>query len=238
MVGKEVASKLSVFRSGMINTIIVEHRGLLVNCLTGPVLKSILDENQAKDFVLYQDGDIESVVPDLRKAYVSEGINAARKFIMKRKLDVFEANIDIRGSMTMIVLDIFDHIGETTCLPTNYDRRMNELEHGNVTKSIYNEIFLLVRSVDNGNGFELTSVEFKPMGVSNSTIIIQQNKNIRINKSILSRPAKHVDDSSISVIGMDIIGKSSYSSFCELDHTFYYIGLVGCLYSVKMLLWL
>jgi hypothetical protein len=94
------------------------------------------------------------------------------------------------------------------CRATKYDRQINELEHGNTRKSVAGrKIDLLVQSVDGDNTFELTSVEFKPMGVSDAIQIVQQNKNLRINKSILSRLIKHVDDPSIGVIGMDVIGR-------------------------------
>lgn len=45
------------------------------------------------------------------------------------------------------------------------------------------------------------------MGVADVIQVSQQNKNLRIRKSILSRLIKHVDNPSISVIGMDEIGK-------------------------------
>ncbi|KAI8333629.1 hypothetical protein BC941DRAFT_504601 [Chlamydoabsidia padenii] len=64
----------------------------------------------AKNFVLYQDGDVESVISDLRMAYVSEGIIRDFKLITKRKLEACEAKVDFKESVTMIVLDIFNHI--------------------------------------------------------------------------------------------------------------------------------
>ncbi|SAM07081.1 hypothetical protein [Absidia glauca] len=251
-------SFLSVFLSGMINTINLDHRDLAVRYLSKPVLKSILDSSIMESLEAPQDNNyIGRIVSYLSKLYKLKGITGTRKWILKEKMAAIEAKVDIKESTLMIILDILDHIlnmveystwtndeteaeyldywkpifrtlfrgspeihlrtGEMACRATKYDRQINELEHGNTRKSVAGrKIDLLVQSVDGDNTFELTSVEFKPMGVSDAIQIVQQNKNLRINKSILSRLIKHVDDPSIGVIGMDVI------------------GLVACMYSVKM----
>ncbi|KAI8076301.1 uncharacterized protein BX664DRAFT_49842 [Halteromyces radiatus] len=241
-------SFLSVFLSGMINTISVQHRPCVMSCLSRNVLKSILDTYPKDAFILYQNRDVESIVLNLKVIYMNEGITGVRKLILKKKLDAYGAGVDVKGSTTMVVLDIIDHVlnmveystwkngqseaeyfdywkpifkilfrdtpavelktGETACTATKYDRQVNELEHGNIRKSVGGrKIDMLVCSVDDDDLFELTSAEFKPMGVSEITETIQLNKNLRINKSILSRLVKHIGDPNVGVIGMDIIGK-------------------------------
>ncbi|KAI8328724.1 hypothetical protein BC941DRAFT_444423 [Chlamydoabsidia padenii] len=97
--------------------------------------------------------------------------------------------------------------GETSCVATKYDGQQNEFEHGGVSKGVSGrKIDLLVSCDVGGDCCELSSLEFKPESATHLVENIQQNKNIRINKSILGRLANYLGDEVMnsSVIGMDI----------------------------------
>ncbi|CAO3588144.1 unnamed protein product [Absidia cylindrospora] len=98
--------------------------------------------------------------------------------------------------------------GETACVATRYDRQLNELEHGGTSKHVTGrKIDLLISCKVDGDVYELSSLEFKPEGVTDLAEIIQQNKNIRINKSILTNLARRTGDvENTFVIGMDVTG--------------------------------
>ncbi|CAO3651397.1 unnamed protein product [Cunninghamella echinulata] len=61
------------------------------------------------------------------------------------------------------------------------------------------------------NEYELLTAELKPINLPEATTIIQQNKNIRLNKSILTRLIIFTDSTDITVIGFDFVGLSGYS---------------------------
>ncbi|CAO3614907.1 unnamed protein product [Cunninghamella blakesleeana] len=99
--------------------------------------------------------------------------------------------------------------GETASIATKYDRQVNETMHACTSKNIGGKkIDLLLCCNDTNPPYEPSSIEIKTSNVSETTDIIQRNKNIRINKSILSRIINCTNDDETSVLEMDIIGFS------------------------------
>ncbi|KAG1455204.1 hypothetical protein G6F56_007121 [Rhizopus delemar] len=105
-------------------------------------------------------------------------------------------------------------IEESTSASTKSDRMINEIEFGKA--SIYisgRKIDLIVetKSVNTKNmpiTIELSNAEFKKMDADDDFITIQQNKNIRTSKSILS--SIFTLNSGEPVIGLDFVGLSGY----------------------------
>lgn len=88
---------------------------------------------------------------------------------------------------------------------------MNEFEYGSTSKSIIGRKIDLIFYTDiDGEKYELLSAEFKPSNVSDMVKRIQQNKNLRLNKSIMTKLIYDTGDDSISVIGMDVVGRILY----------------------------
>ncbi|KAI9277063.1 hypothetical protein BDA99DRAFT_494785 [Phascolomyces articulosus] len=57
-----------------------------------------------------------------------------------------------------------------------------------------------------GVTYELLVAEFKPKSVTQQTKIIQENKNVRINKSILSKLIRGSHDTNLALVGFNIAG--------------------------------
>lgn len=83
------------------------------------------------------------------------------------------------------------------------------MNYGDSTKNIMGRRIDIIFYIEiDNNEYELLTAEFKPFNVPEITTIIQQNKNIRLNKSILTRLIKFIDSTDISVIGFDFVGKT------------------------------
>lgn len=108
--------------------------------------------------------------------------------------------------------------GESSCLSSKYERQLNEYEYGDVSQNVFGrriDLLLVAPIVNDKNDeqdIELSSLEIKPAGVSADVEVIQLNKNIRVNKSILYNITTHMGgivDHNLRTLGMDIIGKVS-----------------------------
>ncbi|KAG1039172.1 hypothetical protein G6F43_012566 [Rhizopus delemar] len=105
-------------------------------------------------------------------------------------------------------------IGESTSASTKFDRMMNEIEFGETSTYISGrkiDLIVETKSVNTKNmpiTIELSNAEFKKMDVDDDFVTIQQNKNIRTSKSILS--SIFTLNSGEPVIGLDFVGLSGY----------------------------
>ncbi|KAI7900862.1 uncharacterized protein BX663DRAFT_553837 [Cokeromyces recurvatus] len=105
-------------------------------------------------------------------------------------------------------------IGESTSASTKFDRMINEVEFGETSTYISGrkiDLIVETKSVNTKNmpiTIELSNAEFKKMDVDDDFITIQQNKNIRTSKSILSSIFSL--NSGEPVIGLDFVGLSGY----------------------------
>ncbi|KAL7309450.1 hypothetical protein PS15m_011532 [Mucor circinelloides] len=109
--------------------------------------------------------------------------------------------------------------GESCSTSTKTDRQINELEYGECSKSIFGRKIDLIFAASIVNDahqevlIELSALEIKPAAIATNVEVIQLNKNIRVNKSILHHIYSHIgkffiDD--LSVLGMDVIGLSGF----------------------------
>lgn len=71
------------------------------------------------------------------------------------------------------------------------------------------KIDILLTCDVNGSTYELVSCELKPDTASSITSAVQLNKNIRINKSILTRILSCIPDENTFVIALDVKGNCS-----------------------------
>ncbi|KAI8356660.1 hypothetical protein BD560DRAFT_449341 [Blakeslea trispora] len=109
--------------------------------------------------------------------------------------------------------------GEACCQATKYERQINEYEYGSTSNNIFGrKLDLIIKSdiFDDKNikrKIELSSVEIKPINVSENAEAIQLNKNIRVNKSILHNIFLHTGDKAKGhhVLGLDVIGLSAFA---------------------------
>ncbi|KAI8143029.1 hypothetical protein BJV82DRAFT_669156 [Fennellomyces sp. T-0311] len=77
--------------------------------------------------------------------------------------------------------------GETACDSSKFDSQVNEHEHGSTTKHVSGrKVDLIFYTKIDKVKYELFFAEFKPDGISEDTKTVQENKNLRLNKSILS----------------------------------------------------
>ncbi|KAI7904579.1 uncharacterized protein BX663DRAFT_586171 [Cokeromyces recurvatus] len=105
-------------------------------------------------------------------------------------------------------------IGETNSTGTKFDRMLNEMEFGETSAYVSGrkvDMIVETKTVNIKNvtiTVELSNAEFKKMDVEDDFITIQQNKNIRTSKSILSNifPLEGHN----TVIGMNFVGLSGY----------------------------
>lgn len=111
----------------------------------------------------------------------------------------------------------FGFRGESCSTSTRVERQINELEYGASIKSVYGRkidlLFVapIVNDALQEELIELGALEIKPAPVSESVEVIQLNKNIRVNKSILHNIHSHAGNCStgnLHVLGIDIVGKS------------------------------
>ncbi|OBZ83681.1 hypothetical protein A0J61_08272 [Choanephora cucurbitarum] len=109
--------------------------------------------------------------------------------------------------------------GESCSTSTRVERQVNELEYGASIKSVYGRkidlLFVapIVNDALQEELIELGALEIKPAPVSESVEVIQLNKNIRVNKSILHDIHSHAGNCStgnLHVLGIDIVGLSAY----------------------------
>ncbi|KAL7310161.1 hypothetical protein PS15m_009693 [Mucor circinelloides] len=109
--------------------------------------------------------------------------------------------------------------GESTSAASKFERQVNENEYGGVSQNIMGRrIDLLLKGhlsddKDKQQIIEMAAMEIKPAGVCLETEVIQLNKNVRVNKSILGCLRSHCGeyaDDSLFTIGMDVIGLSGY----------------------------
>lgn len=105
-------------------------------------------------------------------------------------------------------------IGKSTSASTKFGRMINEIEYGETSTYISGrkiDMIVEIKSINTKNmpiTIELSNAEFKKMDVDDDSIIIQQNKNIRTSKSILS--SVFTLNSGEPVIGLDFVGLSGY----------------------------
>lgn len=105
-------------------------------------------------------------------------------------------------------------IGKSTSASVKFDRMINEIEYGETSTYISGrkiDMIVEIKSINTKNmpiTIELSNAEFKKMDVDDDSIIIQQNKNIRTSKSILS--SIFTLNSGEPVIGLDFVGLSGY----------------------------
>lgn len=108
--------------------------------------------------------------------------------------------------------------GESTSAASKFERQVNENEYGGVSQNIMGRrIDLLLKGhlsddKDKQQIIEMAAMEIKPAGVCLETEVIQLNKNVRVNKSILGCLRSHCGeyaDDSLFTIGMDVIGNVS-----------------------------
>ncbi|CEP18325.1 hypothetical protein [Parasitella parasitica] len=109
--------------------------------------------------------------------------------------------------------------GESTSAASKFERQVNENEYGAMSQYIMGRrIDLLLKGhlsddKDKQQIIEMAAMEIKSTGVCLETEVIQLNKNVRVNKSILGCLRSHCGeyaDDSLFTIGMDVIGLSGY----------------------------
>ncbi|CAO3626604.1 unnamed protein product [Cunninghamella echinulata] len=238
-------SYLSVLLSGIINTVDINNWPMIEGYTN---LYDIISCNQLDNFDLHND-TLKSLMIEIKNIYAKSGINGIKIFIHKSNLQAYESKTDVKSSLTLITLDILDHIinmikysswdnesesgyieywkpifktlfrdtiiniksGETACVASKIDRQMNEFEYGSTSKSIIGRKIDLIFFTDiDGEKYELLSAEFKPSNVSDMVKRIQQNKNLRLNKSIMTKLMYDTGDDGICVIGMDVVGLNGF----------------------------
>ncbi|CAO3636405.1 unnamed protein product [Mucor fragilis] len=94
------------------------------------------------------------------------------------------------------------------------DRQINELEYGECSKSIFGRKIDLIFAASIVNDahqevlIELSALKIKPADIAANAEVVQLNKNICVNKSILHHIHSHVDNFStddLSVLDMDVV---------------------------------
>ncbi|PHZ16226.1 uncharacterized protein RHIMIDRAFT_265501 [Rhizopus microsporus ATCC 52813] len=101
--------------------------------------------------------------------------------------------------------------GETSCIASKIDRQLNEYEYKTTIKGITGrKVDLIFCTAIDNEVYELFNAEFKTASASQQIIRIQQNKNLRLNKSILSKLICDTGNHSISTFGVDVVGLVGY----------------------------
>ncbi|CAO3653681.1 unnamed protein product [Cunninghamella echinulata] len=105
--------------------------------------------------------------------------------------------------------DIYIKSGELSCEASKIDRKINEYEYGISSKNIMGRKIDLIFYINIDNAkYELLPIEFKPMNITSEICKIQRNKNLRLNKSIMSKLIHVTGKENTNIIGMDVVGKS------------------------------
>ncbi|KAI8883818.1 hypothetical protein K501DRAFT_272299 [Backusella circina FSU 941] len=168
-------------------------------------------------------------------AYQQGGKVGLRIFVCKTRESIYESNSDYQNCFELKILDIMEHVlnmaehndwsdttviteqnyGENASSATKLDRVINETEFGICNKNIMGrrldlrEIFHLINDSNCKQMADLRSIEIKRTSSDQKTKLVQLNKNIRINKSMLSSLYRfggpHLDQS-IGTLGLEIVG--------------------------------
>ncbi|KAI9307343.1 hypothetical protein BJ944DRAFT_286303 [Cunninghamella echinulata] len=103
-------SYLSVFLSGIVNTIDVHNWPIVEECCSNINMENIVRDNLLKNFDKYSDFTLLQLMTDIKKIFIEKGINGLKVFIYEKNLYAYKGNIDSTSSQTLIMLDMLDHI--------------------------------------------------------------------------------------------------------------------------------
>ncbi|CAO3593658.1 unnamed protein product [Absidia cylindrospora] len=128
----------------MVNTMNLEHRPHAVSCLSKETLDWILQSGRV-DFLACRNDDVKLLMTKLAKIYEDDGVVGLRKYILKEKLEAYEANHDVKCSNRMMILDIMNHILDMVEY-RSWNSGQSEAEYFDYWKPIFKTLF---RDTDN-----------------------------------------------------------------------------------------